>query len=225
MPIIVSRCGPKASTSVGDLLLVEDRRHEDHRGAGVEVGPAALDRVGEVLGRVAARGRGANASVRALSTKSTPSSSATFMIASTCRTASASGFSWSSMLAPTTPRPMARRTVSAALPYPPSRSAVTGRSVASDDPPDLPRASGRAGCSRRPRSRSDAAIEWLAVASAVVPSTSATTLALITSQTLTTVSSVGSWCRRRNRVARAARSLMHGNVPVNAGCTGDRVPG
>jgi hypothetical protein len=56
------------------------------------------------------------ASVRALSTKSTPSSSATFMMSSTCCAASATGLSWSSMLAPTTPTPIARRIVSVALP-------------------------------------------------------------------------------------------------------------
>jgi hypothetical protein len=58
----------------------------------------------------------ANASVRALSTKSTPSASATFMMSSTCWAASAIGLSWSSMLAPTTPRPIARRIVSGASP-------------------------------------------------------------------------------------------------------------
>src|SRR5215218_6198652 len=41
-------------------------------------------------------------------------------------------------------------------------------------------------------------MEWLAVASAVVPGTSATTLALITSHTLTTVRSSGAWCSRRS---------------------------
>ena len=40
------------------------------------------------------------------------------------------GLSWSSMLAPTTPTPIALRTVSAASPYPPSRSAETGSEVA-----------------------------------------------------------------------------------------------
>src|SRR6478735_5753354 len=44
-------------------------------------------------------------------------------------------------------------------------------------------------------------MEWLAVASAVVPSTSATTLALITSQTFTTVRSSGAWWSWRRVVA------------------------
>ncbi len=70
--------------------------------------------------------------MRALSTKSgTPSLIAASMIAATCWVASSSGFIWSSMLAPTTPTPMAFRMVPAASPYPPSRSAVTGSVVAS----------------------------------------------------------------------------------------------
>src|SRR5690242_10178847 len=53
-------------------------------------------------------------------------------------------------------------------------------------------------------------MEWLADASALVPSTPATTRALMTSQTLTTVSSVGSWCSRRSSVplARVVSSAM-----------------
>src|SRR6266540_2126775 len=47
-------------------------------------------------------------------------------------------------------------------------------------------------------------MEWLAVASAVVPGTSATTRALATSQTLTTARSAGSWCSWSRVVARPA---------------------
>jgi hypothetical protein len=53
------------------------------------------------------------------------------MIAATSATASSSGFIWSSMLAPTTPTPIALRMVSAGSPYPASRSALTGSVVAS----------------------------------------------------------------------------------------------
>ena len=51
----------------------------------------------------------------------------------------------------------------------------------------------------------EAAIEWLAVARAVVPGVSATTLALIESHTLTTVSRVGSRCRRSSSAALFSR--------------------
>src|SRR3954470_1710086 len=47
-------------------------------------------------------------------------------------------------------------------------------------------------------------MEWLAVASALVPPTWLTTLALITSQTLTTVRSSGSRCSRSSSAARMA---------------------
>ena len=53
------------------------------------------------------------------------------MMAFTFAAASSSGLIWSSMFAPTTPTPMALRTVPAGSPYPPSRSAVTGSVVAS----------------------------------------------------------------------------------------------
>jgi hypothetical protein len=53
------------------------------------------------------------------------------MMACTLATASSSGLIWSSMLAPTTPTPMALRMVPAGSPYPASRSAVTGSVVAS----------------------------------------------------------------------------------------------
>ncbi len=48
-------------------------------------------------------------------------------------------------------------------------------------------------------------MEWLAVASAAVPGVSATTFAVIESQTLTTVNNVGSWCSRNSSAALFAR--------------------
>jgi hypothetical protein len=48
-------------------------------------------------------------------------------------------------------------------------------------------------------------MEWLAVARAAVPGVSATTFALIESQTLTTVNSVGSWCSRSSSAALFSR--------------------
>ena len=51
-------------------------------------------------------------------------------------------------------------------------------------------------------------MEWLAVASAVVPGMSATTLAVMTSQTLTTVSSSSARWRSRSAVARDAVVML-----------------
>ena len=59
-------------------------------------------------------------------------------------------------------------------------------------------------------------MEWLAVASAVVPSTSPTTFALITSQTFTTVSSSGAWCSS-SRVDALSRVLSSAMPPTLGG--------
>ena len=48
-------------------------------------------------------------------------------------------------------------------------------------------------------------MEWLAVARAAVPGVSATTFALITSHTFTTVSRVGSRCSRSSSAALLSR--------------------
>ncbi len=146
-----------------------------------------------------------NASVRALSTKSgTPSAWAAAIIASTWAAATASGLSWSLMFAPTTPTPIARRTVSEhRRTQPRDRRRPGDRWPRRSVPPC--RASPRTGSPRRrgsPGSRRCCGSRW--PAPGCVPSVPATTRALTTSQTSTTVSSSGARCSSSRVLARAA---------------------
>ena len=77
--------------------------------------------------------------LRALSTKSIPASRPARSTASTAATASSSGRMASSRLPPTAPAAMARRAVSPASPYPPSKSIDTGRSTAAAIRPTMSR--------------------------------------------------------------------------------------
>src|SRR6476646_9026819 len=67
-----------------------------------------------------------------------------------------------------------------------------------------------------------AAIEWLAVARAVTPSTAATTRAETTSHTLASTRISGAVCRSSSVRARAARSGMRPNLEVGAPPRTDR---
>src|SRR5680860_148787 len=153
-----------------------------------------------------------NASVRALRENGIPSASAAPTASATRRSASSRGTMASSMLAPTTPTPIAFRTVSAGLPYPASTSALTGRSVEATIRSIIARcmSSGMFSPSAYPW---EAAMEWLAVARARVASRPATTAALATSQTLTTTSSSGESCRRRSS-APVSRMLTAATLDV-----------
>ena len=119
MPGTADQAQPPGAEGVDqrvDLVLVEQSGHEDDGCAGVEVRAPALDRVLEHLAAVLVAGPEERVGAGVEHEVGDPFGWAAPTAAATAAAASATGFSWSSRLAPTTPSPTARRMVPAGSP-------------------------------------------------------------------------------------------------------------